>query len=373
MTGNSCDALDASCIEFRPGGWKALWSASAPYPAALRKRVLAFQKPKVSEPIQNWLRLDADLGDWFGRTLTRIIRSYEQQTPDVIANHGQTLAHFPGNQGGGTTLQLGEAARIAAATGITTICQFRSGDMAAGGQGAPLLPMFHAALAIKLDPDHAGVAIHNIGGISNLTYAAPGREALAFDTGPGNIWMDAATALVTRGKQRYDRGGKLAERGVIDVDAVRAVMRHPYFRQKAPKSTGRDDFPFEFLTERTRARGADLVATATAITVESIGQAYEKFLLAKSAPLRRIYVCGGGAYNPVLLQWLRERLPGVAIRSLKDAGIDPQYVEAQGFALFGLRALAGLPLGGKWTGARGFGPPAHIVPGKNWHELLCKI
>lgn len=374
MTGTSCDGLDAACLEISSGVTRTLWSASATYPARLKKKVLALQKPSVRAPIRQWLELHAELGEWYGRTLAKII-SETRAKPQVIANHGQTVAHFPGGPHA-ATLQLGEPTRIAARTGLTVVSNFREGDIAAGGQGAPLAPLFHAILAQQLDPARQGIAIHNIGGISNLTYIPPSGkpdEILAFDTGPGNIWIDAATQLATRGKMPFDRGGKIGMQGEPDPKAIARALKHRYFSLSAPKSTGRDDFPFESLLKMTRARGADLVATATWITIESIAQGYERFVLSRKKPLAAVYVCGGGAKNELLLEGLRSRLPEVDFVDLEDAGLSPQLVEAQAFAHFGFLSLLGQSLGGPWTGADDFGPPGHIIPGENWHEVLTAL
>jgi anhydro-N-acetylmuramic acid kinase len=154
---------------------------------------------------------------------------------------------------------------------------------------------------------------------------------------------------------------------------VRAVLKHPFFKKTPPKSTGRDQFPLELLLSKTRAKGADLVATATAVTVESIGQAYEKHVLKRGRALNTIYFCGGGTNNSTLMNWLQDRLPDVAIKLLSDVGFDGQMIEAQAFAFFGYLALMGSPIGGAWTGAKGFGPPAHIIPGENWSEVLSTL
>src|SRR6185295_12619776 len=245
---------------------------SVPYPKPLRERVLGFQIPGADRSLEVLLKLHRDLGEWYGQSFARILKGKNRRA-DVIANHGQTVAHFPAPGGMGVTLQLGDPTRIARATGLTVAAHFRSGDMAAGGEGAPLLPLYHKLLAEHLDRTGRGLSIHNLGGISNLTYIAPRGskdQILAFDTGPANIWIDAATELATGGRKKFDDGGKIAMRGKIDIEGVRRALRHPYFRKPVPKSTGRDDFPFELLFSSTRARGADLVATATAVTVESI-------------------------------------------------------------------------------------------------------
>jgi anhydro-N-acetylmuramic acid kinase len=185
--------------------------------------------------------------------------------------------------------------------------------------------------------------------------------------------MDAATELATRGKLKFDRGGKLARQGEVDAAAVDAIMRNPFFKKAPPKSTGRDDFPFELFKSRTRARGADLVATATAVTCESIAHAYENFILKKRLPLKAIYITGGGAKNPALLDGLKNYLAPIEVKTLEDAGFDPQLVEAQAFAYFGFLSLLGQPVSGSWTGAQGFAPPGQITPGENWADVLSVI
>ncbi len=372
MTGTSCDGLDAACIEINPNGWTPLWSASLPYPPALRKSVLAFQVPGSLHSTRSWLELHRDLGDWYGTNLRKLIRK-QKQAPDVIANHGQTVGHFPEKAFKGTTLQLGDGARIATQTGLTVVSRFREGDMAAGGQGAPLVPLFHQMLALPLNENKPGIAFHNIGGISNLTYLGPQGKILAFDTGPGNMWIDAAVQKITNGKMKFDREGKLASQGKVDLPALRAILEHPFFSKTAPKSTGRDDFPSSSFFSQTRVKGLSLVATATAVTVESIAQAYEVSIIRKRLPLKTILLCGGGAKNKFLLEQLKTRLPQVTIATLSERGFDSQFIEAQAFAVFGFLSLMGIPLGGEWTGAQTYAPPGQIIPGKNWTPLVLKL
>ena len=379
MTGTSCDGLDAACVRVDQGGWQPLWERSCPYPKNLRERVLRFQKSGTKLGLEEWLELNRDLGEWFGKILSVMIKSVpKKHAPHVIANHGQTIGHFPNSRGGGFTSQIADPTRIATQTGLTVVSNFRDGDMAAGGQGAPLVPLFHLLLAPALSGK--GVAIHNLGGISNLTYIGPSgprQKVLAFDTGPANIWIDAAVEKISGGKLTMDRDGELALKGVltddIDMKAVATLLKHPFFKKQPPKSTGRDDFPFELFLRHVKSKGPSLVSAATAVTVESIAQAYEKFILGKKLPLEAVYFCGGGAKNPVLLEWLSQRLPGIKISTLEEAGMESQYIEAQAFALFGYLSLTGKPLGGEWTGVKGFGPPGHIVPGENWDQVLSAL
>jgi anhydro-N-acetylmuramic acid kinase len=369
MTGTSCDGLDAACISIDPEGWDIIWEASTQYPLSLKKRVLEFQKTGSRHNIHNLLKLHRDLGLWYGQSLKKLITKHSIK-PDLIANHGQTVAHFPGLQNQGTTLQLGDPTRIVAATGLTVISHFREGDMAAGGQGAPLVPLYHRILGQSLDPHSAGVAFHNLGGISNLTYIGPKNLLLAFDTGPGNLWIDAAAERITRGKMKMDKGGTLSKQGQVDQRAVGEILKHPFFRKPVPKSTGRDDFPIDYFFSKTNVRGPSLVRTAVEITVETIARAYETWIFKRKMPLKKIFLCGGGANNLTLVNSLQTRLPGVSVENLSKYGMNSQYTEAQAFAILGFKSLFGDPLGGAWTGAKKFGAPGQITPGENWKEVV---
>ncbi len=368
MTGTSCDGLDTSCLLFEKKKIKILWSKSAPYPENLRKRVLEIQKPGVSTTLKDLLCLDRDLGLWYGKILNKMI-SHAKEKPDVIANHGQTIAHFPKEH---VTLQLGNPAIISHLTGLTVVSRFREGDQSAGGQGAPLVPLYHKKMVEQYFPkENAGVAIHNLGGMSNLTYVSPRGRVLAFDTGPGNIWIDQATEWVTGGREKKDRGGKHALSGKICFSALKKILNHPFFSAPPPKSCGRNDFPFEFFLTRNKIQDENLIATATAVTTETIARAYEKWILKRGSPLKEIYLCGGGSKNKAILSGLQERLPMVQINPIEKLGLDSKYLEAQAFAYFGYLSLQGMALGGPWTGAYGFGSPGQILSGRNGSQIFA--
>lgn len=373
MTGTSCDGMDILSIRFTPRGtWAGRQSASFPYPASLRRRVLGAQVPHKKSTTLDWLLLDRDLGDWYSDVFNKILK--KQGKVDAIANHGQTVAHFPNEN---VTWQLGDPTRIAQQTKCTVLSHFRQGDQAAGGQGAPLVPVFHHELIKtlhRLHPEFETIAIHNLGGISNLSCLV-GKKPLAFDTGPANLWIDLVMERFSHGRLRFDQSGETARLGNVDEKAVKNILKDAYFSKKPPKSTGRDDFPLDLLLKNTRAQGADLVATATEVTVESIAQAYEKWVLKTSSSLA-IFFAGGGAENRYLLEKLSRRLPRVKIKTLHSqiAGLTPQNLESAAFAFLGYLSLQGLSLGGPWTGARpGSAPPAMITPGANWESLLRKL
>lgn len=374
MTGTSCDGLDIAAIEFDSEGWRPLWEASEPYPKKLREKVLKVQDPKYKGSLAETFSLHRDLGQWYASAVEKVLSGLsKEEMPDVIANHGQTVGHFPEDKAGGYTVQMGDPSWIVSKTGLTTISHFRNGDMSSGGEGAPLAPIFHYLIAEALEGIESGVAIHNLGGISNFTYLTAQGDILACDTGPANLFIDAAAAKATRGKKSFDRDGVIAAQGRVDEKVLASLMKHPFLKKSPPKSTGRDDFTIPwFMKQTSKLRGADLVATATAFTVESITHAYEKYLLPKH-PLKSIYFTGGGTKNRTLMAWLEHHLQGVQVKTLEQAGFDPQYIEAQAFAFMGYRSLLGLPIGGPWTGVKSFGSPGWITPGKNWEQVLEKI
>ncbi len=370
MTGTSCDALDGICSEFQNDQLpKTIWRGSTPFPAALRKRVLAAQKPGFRLTLSDYLLLERDLGRWFASAIERLLRKHDalEERVDLIANHGQTIAHHPELS---TTLQAGDPAIIANQTGLTVVSHFRQGDLAAGGQGAPLVPLYHRLILEQLSQRRGGMAIHNLGGASNLTYLGPDMTLLAFDTGPANYWIDDATLLHTANRSHFDREGQLARQGTADEAAVRRLLCLPYFAKKPPKSTGRDDFPFSLLRKTTRAHGPDLIATATEVTARSIAAAYQRFIQNRGLPIDVIYFSGGGSKNLFLLERIAALLPDIRVEVFERSDFDPQYIEAQAFGYFGWLTLSGKSLSGAWTGARPGAPPGQITPGRNWLSLL---
>ncbi len=373
MTGTSCDGLDAVAIRFGRGQFEVCQRWSRSYPAGLRSLVLAFQKPGARHTSRQWLELHRALGSWYARAAASIAASSRARV-DVIANHGQTLAHFPGTG----TLQMGDPALIAEKTGLTVISQFRTGDMAAGGQGAPLVPRFHQLLAQMSGIAEHGIAVHNLGGISNLTYILGSSEPLAWDTGPGNLWIDLAVSGASNGKMKMDAGGRLARLGTPRPAVVRRLLAHPYFKKRAPKSTGRDDFTERDLVRALRGLSiSDAAATVTLATAESIVADYCRQILERGLPLDSIYFCGGGARNPTLLGWINagfiRRGWHVSIQQSEELGVPAQDMEAAAFAFLGKESLLGRPLGGRWTGVRRFGPPGQVTPGRNWMQVLQRV
>jgi anhydro-N-acetylmuramic acid kinase len=252
----------------------------------------------------------------------------------LIGFHGQTILHAPER---GRTWQIGDGALLAAETGIDVVCDFRSADVAAGGQGAPLVPLFHAALAADLERP---LAVLNIGGVANVTWIGAGSDAcgaprlLAFDTGPGNAPIDDWVGRHTGAA--FDRDGALARAGRVDPAALARLIDHPYFAARPPKSLDRDAFDLSAVAGLGAADGA---ATLTAFAAEAVARALRHF---PQAP-RRWIVTGGGRRNPALLAALRVRL-GSPVETAEAVGWDGDALEAQAFAHLALRSVRGLPL-----------------------------
>jgi anhydro-N-acetylmuramic acid kinase len=246
----------------------------------------------------------------------------------VAGFHGQTILHEPERH---RTRQIGDGALLAERTGIPVVNDFRSADMAAGGEGAPFAPVYHRALAAELEKP---VALLNIGGVSNVTWIGDGDALIAFDTGPGNALID--DWMLRHTGEPVDRDGALAKHGQVDEAAVARFLENPYFKRPAPKSLDRDAFRSFSLGDLNAADGA---ATFTAITAASIAAGVQRLPL----PPKRWLVCGGGRHNPAMMAALRTRL-SVAVDPIEAIGWDGDLIEAQAFAFMAVRSLNGQPL-----------------------------
>ncbi|MHB0935440.1 MAG: anhydro-N-acetylmuramic acid kinase [Armatimonadota bacterium] len=350
MSGTSLDGVDAALIEVRGGipfdAMHMLAFFTRPYTAEERSRIAELMQPHAS--LAGLTSGNAWLGELFADAALRVIEKagLRPGEVDALASHGQTVWHIPPEDGKlGATLQLGEPSVIAERTGVLTVADFRPRDMAAGGQGAPLVPfadylLFHSATLSS--------AVQNIGGIGNVSWIPRGgapSDVIAFDTGPGNMVIDALVHHYSGGAETFDRDGVMAAAGTVDEALLRELMASPYFRQAPPKSTGRELFGAGYaraLREQAEARGlmpADVVATATALTAESIARAYRNFL----GPIDEIILGGGGSYNPTLRRMLADRLPGMLVKVHEDFGISGEAKEAIAFALLGHATLCGVP------------------------------
>ncbi len=357
MSGTSADGIDAALVEVWDDGggirWRLVSHAAVSWPDAIRAAIL--DACCAEAPVQHVTALNFLLGREFARAAIQAAREADVAIDQVaaIASHGQTVWHQPTPFGvGGSeavgTLQIGEPAVIAAQTGRIVVADFRVADMAVGGHGAPLVPF---ADAILFGSDDETRAVQNLGGIANVTLLPLGRgpaDLLAFDTGPGNLVIDAMAERVSGGMTRIDRDGTLAAAGTPDVELVDEWLRDPYFSKNPPKSTGREMFGAEYAdmvyaAAQSRAlSAADLLATVTALTVESIRDAYHRFLLPRCA-VDSVILGGGGTRNPVLVAGLRHRLSPAKVLTHADFGIPNEAKEAIAFALLGYSTLRGRP------------------------------
>ncbi len=348
MSGTSCDGVDAAVVRVRRRG-DALRAtlesfATTKYTPAMRRRLLRVAGG-AAVPAAEVAALGGALGERFAAAVSTIRRQHAQPI-DLVGCHGHTVHHDPVHAR--VTLQLGEAAIVAVQTGITTVADFRPADVAAGGEGAPLVPFVHAALF--RDP-RRGRAVQNLGGIGNVTYLPPGAGVVgvrAFDTGPGNIVIDGLVRRLSHGRRWLDVGGARAARGRVDPVLVARLLRHDVFRREPPKSTGRELFGEAYVDalitagRRRRLSDDDLIATATALTAASCADAYRRFLL-PHGPLDEVLVCGGGTANPTLMAMLRDALPFASVHSTAAHGVPAQAVEAIAFAVLAAATVWGLP------------------------------
>ncbi len=344
MSGTSADGIDAAVVRIEgvPPAltWHVLGHLTVPHTDELRARIFACCDPATSNAEQV-CALNFALGRAFAEAALQAIRAagLRPEQVDLIGSHGQTVWHIPTGSAA-STLQLGETAVIAEITGLPVVGNFRTRDMAAGGQGAPLVPVFHEAL-VGGDFERP-VAVLNLGGVGNVTWIGegPANALLAFDTGPGNALIDDWLRATTG--RPYDAGGALAASGRVDADALEALLAHPYFAAPPPKSLDRDDFAAHaraILRDRARLSPADRAATLTAFTAAAVARALDHM----PARPRTWIVAGGGSHNATLLHELRTRL-GARLMTAGETGWSPDFVEAQAFAYLAARSLRGLPL-----------------------------
>ena len=386
MSGTSVDAIDAALVRVTGSGASLSATLEAfhtePVPPRLRERVLRACRPGEADTAL-LAELNVELGEAFARAAFGVLdgAGISPDDIDLIGSHGQTVFHrgATGPDGVACTLQLGEPSVIAEHTGITTIADFRPRDLAAGGQGAPLVS--YVDWALYRDP-HAGRALQNIGGIANVTVLPAGATpdaVLAFDTGPGNMLIDAVASLATGGVQTFDEDGRLARAGRPDAALLQEILDHPFFQLTPPRTAGREQFGEPFAHrhwERGLAVGLrpeDVVATCTLATACSIADAYRRFIL-PTTPLSTVYVSGGSARNPALMEWLRQEVPDLDIRPFEEIGGDAKAKEAFAFAILAAETVRGVPTSlQRVTGASHSSVLGKIVPGANWAKLQERL
>lgn len=350
MSGTSVDGVDAALVEISGTDSepkvKLLAFENKPYPPQVREKIFSLFTP-ANATVDKVGYMNFLLGEIYAKSALSVIEKagMKPEEIDVIGSHGQTIWHapIPESPDGipvAYTVQIGEGSVIAERTGILTVSDFRVADMAAGGQGAPLVP-FSEYLLYRREKET--ILLQNIGGIGNMTVMPAGakpRNVFAFDTGPGNMIIDAVISAVTGGKKTYDAGGETAAKGKVCNALLDILKEEPYYRQPLPKTTGREHFGVQY-TEKILGWWKenpipveDLLATVTDLTAYSIADAYERYVLPKYRA-SEIIVGGGGSYNATLLRFMKERFAphGVAVRTQEDLGLSSDAKEAVAFAL----------------------------------------
>ncbi|MEO8366332.1 MAG: anhydro-N-acetylmuramic acid kinase [Pseudoxanthomonas sp.] len=362
ISGTSADGIDAALVRFEPH-CELVFGHTYPWDGVMRARLIALGQGGAATSLDELGELDTTLARTFADIAKRAIEEAGIDSAEVraIGSHGQTVRHRPESKAA-FTWQMGDGNIIAERTGITTVADFRRRDVAAGGHGAPLMPAFHAA---RLRSESEDRAVLNLGGIGNLTLL-PKRaggdpdDVRGFDTGPANALMDAWCERHL-GKP-YDANGAFAASGNLDAGLLARLLDDPWFTLPPPKSTGREQFHLSWLECRLGAaaqRPADVQATLLELTAVTVADA----LQATQPDTARVMVCGGGVHNAALMARLAARMPAATVESTSAHGLDPDYVEAMGFAWLARETLAGRPgnLPGV-TGAKGLRVLGAIYP-----------
>ncbi len=338
MSGTSLDGIDAALVEIDGPSVTLVAARETPWPEPLRTSLLELREsPQLS--LQTLGELDHRCGAGFADAALILLEEAGVTPGQVIAigSHGQTIHHHP-HSPAPFSLQIGDPNLIAQRTGITTVADFRRRDLAAGGQGAPLVPPFHKELLWQPGRHRA---VLNIGGIANLTaLPADGTVTAGFDTGPGNCLLDG---WIRRHQGRpYDRNGCWAAGAEPDAELLARLLDNPYFRQAPPKSTGTEHFSLNWLAARLGDAPPDpqvVQATLLALTATTVAEAIARWL----PETEEVLVCGGGRHNGALMQALAGSLAPITVAGSESAGLDPDWVEAMAFAWLAARTLAGLP------------------------------
>ncbi len=324
MSGTSFDGIDAALVSFSKLNVQLVDTHLQPIPQTIKQALLHLSQHTLHD-LHQVCRLDVELGMLFAQAVQGLLEKNQLQPSDItaIGSHGQTLRHFP-HPPYPYTLQIGDPHVIAVNTGVTVVADFRRHDVALGGQGAPLAPLFHQAF---MQSSHENRAVVNIGGFANVTLLPKDNHAKisGFDTGPGNVLIDAWA--MQQLQQPYDAKGEFARQGQVNMDLLTKLLADPFFNKIPPKSTGRDDFNLVWLQkqlEKFNMAAQDIQATLTELTAQSIINSIKKYAPNTDA----IYICGGGAANDFLMERLQAIAAPMNVQSTQALGIDPHWLEA---------------------------------------------
>jgi anhydro-N-acetylmuramic acid kinase len=330
MSGTSLDGADAALVDFSSGMPQTLAFATVPFTDALRDRILALSSPGT-DPLELSGTVSTELADLYARAVEAVLAGggVDRTAIAAIGCHGQTVRHRPDL---GFTIQLNDPARLAELTGIDVVADFRRRDMAAGGQGAPLVPAFHEA--VFRNPERSR-AVVNIGGISNVTWLPASGKTLGFDCGPGNVLLDGWARQHIGA--RFDEDGKWASAGRTDASLLARLLDEPFLKSPPPKSTGRELFRLEWLQDRLPAdyRTADVQSTLTDFTAHSIIGAIDRFCPATE----EIFLAGGGARNGSLVSRIRGLAKGRPVAPTDTLGVPTAHVESMAFAWLAMKCI----------------------------------
>lgn len=334
MSGTSLDGIDVAIVDVTARKVETVGHLTAPWPAAVRSRILEVSNATCTTAQIS--RLNFELAEFYAKAVKRTCRkaSVDLTSLRLVGCHGQTIYH-EGRGRHANTLQIGEPAILAERLGVPVVSGFRTRDIAAGGQGAPLVPFVDHLLLRSAKLNRVAL---NIGGIANITVlpanCAP-AAVVAFDTGPGNMVMDQLAALHTGGRCGYDRGGLIAASGQVDQPILDRLLGDAYFRARPPKTAGREQYGNELVASllATGLRLPDLIATATAFTAGSIARGVRLF----APDTAELIAAGGGVHNATLMAQLADQLPGIRITTTIEFGIDPDAKEAVAFAILAYR------------------------------------
>ena len=343
MSGTSCDSIDAGlCLVHPDLSCELIAGINYKYPVHIREKI--FQMFRGESSIKDVCQMNFAIGECFANACNILIS--EHGKPDLIASHGQTVFHSPREEkldgvSLKSTLQLGESSVISEKTGCMVVSNFREADIAAGGEGAPLV-CFADEKWFK--PLKKNVLVQNIGGISNVTVVTRERDTFGFDTGLGNIMIDYCMNKFFN--KSYDEDGKVAHEGIIDDGWLNLLLQDEYYFKEPPKTTGREYFSNFYIENALRYAPSDkkdIIATATALTARTIVDAYERFIF-PALSVDEVIIGGGGAYNPELMRLIRKYLPEkIVLKTHEDYKISNNFKEVMAFALLGYCKYYGIP------------------------------
>jgi anhydro-N-acetylmuramic acid kinase len=362
MSGTSADGIDACLVKIdnteRNLKVKPIGCKTYKFPPKVQQKIIQISDPSYQN-LDEVLRLNMVLGEYFAKALFSVVKAsgYKIKEIDLIGSHGQTVRHLPEwekkiGKKVRATLQIGEPAVIASKTGVVTVGDFRTGDIALGGQGAPLTPYIHFLL---FGDKKMSRMVINIGGIANVTVLpklGKVEDIFAFDSGPGNMIVDNLTRKIY--KKNFDKVGEIAFSGKVNLDLLNKLKKNEYFRKKPPKSCGRENFGEEFVSnilnraKKLRMKSEDIITTASELSVWSIWDAYEKFVKPK-IKLNQVLLSGGGVHNKYFLKRLKLLFHPIKAMSTQELGQDPDFLEAISFAILGNQTIEGKPVSFKMT------------------------